>query len=118
MTVSQDGTRGYIAARDLGLSIVDLSSIQLRELNPQVHEISHLTWDTLSIPQIAIPVTIGGHRFVVEIDEFSVGSGGGSFPAQNGSRVLTIALTGLVATAIYLSTNWSWKRASTVGVYR
>ena len=87
MTVSQDGTRGYIAARDLGLSIVDLSSIQLRELNPQVHEISHLTWDTLSIPQIAIPVTIGGHRFVVEIDEFSVGSGGGSFPAQNGPRV-------------------------------
>ena len=39
--------------------------------------------------------------------------------AQNGSRTLTIGwigLSGLAETAIYLSTNWSWKRASTVGV--
>ena len=38
--------------------------------NPTVPEISHLTWDSVSIPQNAIPITIKGHPYVVEIDEF------------------------------------------------
>ena len=33
-------------------------------------EISHLEWDSISIPQNAIPITIKGHPYVVEIDEF------------------------------------------------
>jgi hypothetical protein len=88
MTVSHDGNRGYVAARDVGLSILDLSDVQWRKgINPPVHEISHLSWPTLSIPQVAIPVTIHGHPFIAEIDEFSVGSSGGSLPAANGPRV-------------------------------
>jgi hypothetical protein len=87
MTVSADGNRGYMAARGVGLSIVDLSQIQARVALPQVHEVKHLGWDPLSIPQIAIPVTIHGHRFMVEIDEFNTTSSGSSFPAQNGPVV-------------------------------
>jgi hypothetical protein len=87
MTISEDGTRGYMAARGVGVSILDLSDIQWRKPNPQVHEISQLTWDTMSVPQVAIPITIGGHPYLVEIDEFSVGQNGGSLPAANGPRV-------------------------------
>jgi hypothetical protein len=88
MTVSNDGSRAYVASRGgVGLSILDVSDIQWRKLNPQVHEITHLTWSPFSIPQVAIPVTIGGHRFVVEVDEFGTSQDGSDFPAQNGSRV-------------------------------
>jgi hypothetical protein len=38
--------------------------------NPQVREISRLRWSPISIPQNAIPITIKGHPYVVEIDEF------------------------------------------------
>ena len=38
--------------------------------NPEVREVARLTWDSMSIPQNAIPVTIDGHPYVVEIDEF------------------------------------------------
>ena len=40
----------------------------------------------MTIPQIAIPVTIGGKPYLVEIDEYSSGESGGSV-AGNGPRV-------------------------------
>jgi hypothetical protein len=85
MSVSDDGNRGYLAARD-GLIIVDLSEVQARKPNPQVREISRLVWSNMTIPQIAIPVTIGGKPYLVEIDEYSSGESGGSV-AGNGPRV-------------------------------
>jgi hypothetical protein len=85
MSVSDDGNRGYLAARD-GLIIVDLSEVQARRPNPQVREISRLVWSNMTIPQIAIPVTIGGKPYLVEIDEYSSGESGGSV-AGNGPRV-------------------------------
>ena len=87
MNVSDDGTRGYMASLDVGLQIVDLSEIQQRKPLPQVREVSRLTWDTMSIPQNAIPVTIRGRPYVVEVDEFNVAAEGGSFPGQNAPRV-------------------------------
>jgi hypothetical protein len=91
LNVSDDGNRLYIA--DLGskgntlaasgtdgsagVTILDVSQIQARKASPQVSIISHLTWDNVSIPQTAIPVTIttgtppSPHRFLVEVDEFS-----------------------------------------------
>lgn len=87
LTVSEDGNRGYVAARGVGLSILDLSDIQSRKPVPQVREISHLGWDTLTIPQVAIPVTIGGRRYAVEIDEFSSDERGAAFPTANGPVV-------------------------------
>ena len=85
LTVSEDGNRAYVAA-DTGLIIVDVSDIQARRPNPQFREISRLSWDTLTIPQVAIPVTIRGRPYLVEIDEFS-GTDSSTGPAANGSRV-------------------------------
>jgi hypothetical protein len=86
LTVSEDGNRAYVAATS-GLIILDVSEVQARKPNPQVREVSTLAWDTLTIPQVAIPVTIGGNPFLVEIDEFSTGAQGGPVPASNGPRV-------------------------------
>jgi hypothetical protein len=87
MNTSDDGKRGYMAGREIGLQIVDLSEIQDRKPLPQVREVSRLTWDTMSIPQNAVPITIKGRPYVMEVDEFSVAPEGGSFPEANGARV-------------------------------
>lgn len=77
LSVSDDGTRAYIAARS-GLLILDVSQIQARVPNPQVREVARLTWPTMSTPQITIPVTIAGHPFLVEMDEFANGDNVGA----------------------------------------
>ncbi len=71
LRVSEDGNRLYIADVSDGLHILDVSEVQSRVPNPTVREISHLTWPEISIPQVAIPVSIAGHPYVVEVDEFS-----------------------------------------------
>ncbi|HZP10778.1 MAG TPA: hypothetical protein VFB36_00005, partial [Nevskiaceae bacterium] len=92
LSVSADGNRIYIASigisgtvraysnsqipnfpdpnMDRALVIVDVSEIQARVPNPQIHEISRLQWHPGSIPQNAIPITIKGHPYLVEIDEY------------------------------------------------
>ena len=70
LSVSDDGRRGYFATLE-GLAIADLSEVQERTPDPQIREISRLTWSTMSIPQVAIPVTIKGRPYVVEVDEYS-----------------------------------------------
>ncbi len=70
LSISDDGNRAYVAGTGSGLIILDVSEIQARKPNPQVREISRLTWTSMSIPQNALPVTIDGHPYVVEIDEF------------------------------------------------
>jgi hypothetical protein len=72
LTISDDGNRAYVAARHLGLIILDVSEIQARKLNPQVREVSRLSWEPVTIPQVALPVRIGGKPYLVEIDEFSM----------------------------------------------
>jgi hypothetical protein len=84
MDVSDDGRRGYFAAAD-GLIIVDLSQVQDRVPNPQVREISRLRWSNITIPQYAVPVTIGGRPYLVEVDEYSA-TDEGEFTAH-GDRV-------------------------------
>jgi hypothetical protein len=76
-----------------GLTIVDVSDIQKRVSNPDPQVISRLTWEGVSIPQIAIPVTIGGHPFVVEVDEFAGGPIPSSDPASvpGMARIIDIA---------------------------
>ena len=73
LSVSADGTRAYIASLD-GLDILDTSAVQARDPFPQIEPISSLDWDSRSIPQNAIPITIDDHPYVVEIDEFGSGS--------------------------------------------
>jgi hypothetical protein len=70
LTISSDGNRAYVAGINSGLIIVDTSQVQARAPNPQLPEIARLQWQSMSIPQNAIPVTINGHGYVVEVDEF------------------------------------------------
>ena len=74
-----------MAARE-GLIILDLSEIQDRRPNPEGREISRLRWSNITVPQVPIPVTIGGKPYVVEVDEYATGPDGGQVTG-NGERV-------------------------------
>jgi hypothetical protein len=93
MSVSDDGTRGYFAASD-GLYIVDLSEVQARKPDPQVREISHLVWSNITIPQYAVPVTIKGRPYLIEVDEYSTDEDGdvtGNGPRVGAARIIDIS---------------------------
>jgi hypothetical protein len=72
LSIGADGNRAYVAATSGHMVILDVSDVQARRASPVIREVARLTWDASSIPQNAIPVTIGGHPYVVEIDEFAV----------------------------------------------
>jgi hypothetical protein len=84
LSISADGNRAYIsgggatnqfepktAANAPGVVILDVSEIQARKPTPTVREIGRVTWPSISIPQNAIPITIKGKPYLVEIDEFT-----------------------------------------------
>ena len=76
MSVSADGNRLYMAdnGSDPGLTVLDVSQVQNRVPNPSVPVVSHLTWPQVSTPQNATPFTRGGHRYLLETDEFGSGA--------------------------------------------
>jgi hypothetical protein len=97
LTISDDGNRAYLAAgggfprNEIGapgevdgLEILDVSSIQNRSAIPMPTRVGSLTWPTVTIPQSALPVTIGGKPYLVEADEFAYN---GNRIAGNGERV-------------------------------
>jgi hypothetical protein len=78
LSVSADGNRAYLAALqgagpndEPGLIVLDVSQIQARVPFPQASVVSTLTWDDVSIPQNALPITIDGRHYLFEIDEFA-----------------------------------------------
>jgi hypothetical protein len=75
MELSDDGNRAYIADPTGGdMAILDTSEVQARKPNPQVREVSRLTWKSASIPQNAIPFTRDGKPYVLEFDEYTAGT--------------------------------------------
>lgn len=93
LSISNDGNRAYVAARQ-GLIILDVSQVNQRVPNPQVRVVSRLRWDNITIPQNAIPVTIKGHPYVVEIDEFATDGEGnitGNGEVVGAARIIDIA---------------------------
>ena len=97
LSISGDGKTAYLAASPgfprtelglpsdfAGLLIVDVSEIQERKPAPQTKLIGAVTWDTVTIPQNAIPITVKGKPYVVEVDEFSMNGNG---VRGNGERV-------------------------------
>lgn len=76
MSVSADGNRLYMADNGSapGLTVLDVSQVQNRVPNPSVPVVSHLTWPQVSTPQNATPFTRGGHRYLLETDEFGSGA--------------------------------------------
>ncbi len=93
MTLSDDGTRAYLADATGGqLAIVDTSEVQARKPDPQVREISRLTWKAASIPQNAIRFTHGKHPYLLEFDEYTDGTTGGDGADDVGAgRIIDIA---------------------------
>ncbi len=94
--LSRDGNRGYIAAYNEGLVVVDTSEIQGRAPSPQMPAISQLDWPYRSVPQINIPVTIGGRPYLVEVDEFATDEQGnyqleGNGPHVGAARIIDIS---------------------------
>jgi hypothetical protein len=72
MSLSDDGNRLYMTDMQKdGVTILDVSEIQARKADPQVRQISSLTWPEASIPQNSIPVTIKGKKYLVEVDEYA-----------------------------------------------
>ncbi len=97
LTISDDGTRAYLASsagfprNEVGLpsdvngvTVLDVSDIQKRVTNPQPKVLGTVTWPSVTIPQAALPVTIKGKPYLVEMDEFSYN---GNTIAGNGERV-------------------------------
>jgi hypothetical protein len=93
MTLSDDGNRAYVAdATGRNMAILDTSEIQARKADPQVREISRITWSPASIPQNAIPFTEGGHPYVLEFDEYNASTLGTGSPDDVGAaRIIDIA---------------------------
>jgi hypothetical protein len=72
MNLNAAGTRLYGADLGMpGLTILDVSEVQRRAVDPQVRVVSHISWPSVSIPQNTIPVTIKGHKYLVEFDEYA-----------------------------------------------
>ncbi len=72
LNVSDDGDTLYDSDPIDGDEILlDVSQIQHRDPHPVVHEISRLTWPSVSIPQNTDPMTINGRRYLLEFDEFA-----------------------------------------------
>jgi hypothetical protein len=80
LSLSADGTRAYLAqVSDFvtsttrgagGLLILDVSEIQNRVPNAKVREVAKLEWPEVSVPQNNVPVTIAGHKYLIEFDEY------------------------------------------------
>jgi len=73
-SVSDDGNRLYLttpigdSSLANGLTILDVSQIQSRELVPQVATISSMGWKN-GFGQHTIPITIDGHPYLIFVDE-------------------------------------------------
>jgi hypothetical protein len=92
MSLSDDGNRAYVAdPTGRNMLIMDTSQIQARKPDPQVREISRITWSPASIPQNAIPFTEGGHPYVLEFDEYNASTLGSGSPDDVGAaRIIDI----------------------------
>jgi hypothetical protein len=92
VSISNDGNRLYMAEAAFsdgegdfsGLTVLDVSEIQKRVLQPDVPIVSRLTWPNVSTPQNATPFTRDGHHYLIETDEF----GGGD--AIGAARIIDI----------------------------
>jgi hypothetical protein len=80
VSISNDGNRLYMAEAAFddasafsGLTVLDVSEIQKRVMNPTVTIVSRLAWPQISTPQNSTPFTSNGHKYLLETDEFGSG---------------------------------------------
>src|SRR2546421_4364881 len=86
LNISDDGNTVYEAdlggRHSAGLDIVDVSAIQHRVPGGTGHLVAHLSWPDVSLPQVPLPVPIGRHPYLVEVDEFATDGTSGGIPAS------------------------------------
>ena len=63
------GGLGALSPSANGLKIFDISDIQARRPNPQIHELGHLFWTDGGLGQHTIAISYAGHPYVVFVDE-------------------------------------------------
>lgn len=119
-SASDDGNRLYLADPiDGELTIVDVSEVQARKPDPVVREVSRLTWKSVSIPQNTAPMLIGGHRYLLEFDEFGWRFTGvpQDFNTVGGARIVDIAdeKHPRVVSNLRLAVNQPAERAAALG---
>ncbi|MFC9894965.1 LVIVD repeat-containing protein [Nocardia sp. NPDC127579] len=71
--ISPDGNRMYLSALG-GFTVLDISAVQRRDPNPQVHHIGRTFWTDGWATQHSVPVTYDGAPYLFTVDEG--GSGG------------------------------------------
>ena len=80
MRLSADGNLLYVAEigtpegnryANGGLAVLDVSQVQDRETAPEMPVVSQLAWRSGSIPQVPLPITIRGHKYLLEVDEYA-----------------------------------------------
>lgn len=75
LSVSADGNRMYgVSLAPAGVQILDVSDIQARKSFPQVRQVGAVTWDDGLFTQHTIPITSGGHPYLIAVDEAGSGS--------------------------------------------
>lgn len=83
LSLSSDGNRLYVAQVALpgseplqgnGLQIFDVSQVQARKADPQIEEVSLLTWPDGAGGQHAVPVTYNGRPYLIFVDELKQGA--------------------------------------------
>ena len=84
MSVSDDGNRLYMSEAGFndadfsGLTILDVTQVQKRVLNPSVPVVSRTTWPNVGTPQTTEPFTLDGHPYLMETDEYGSGANVGA----------------------------------------
>lgn len=96
MNVSDDGSRLYAAAiagagGERGVTILDVSQVRDRVAQPVVPVVGQVTWPNVSIPQTAIPITVGGRPYLVEIDEYAGTAGTAPSDPVGAGRIIDLA---------------------------
>ncbi len=73
-SISDDGKTMYAATIEpLGLLVLDISDVQARRADPQIRQVASLTWTDGGNPQMTIPFTSGGHKWLYVVDEAGTG---------------------------------------------
>jgi hypothetical protein len=90
LNISDDGKTVYeadlgggspLSTATAGLDVFDVSEIQNRVPGGQGHQLSHFSWPDVSLPQVPLPITVAGHPYLFEVDEFATKGNTGGVPS-------------------------------------
>jgi hypothetical protein len=75
------GNSSAVSPQTAGLEVLDVTQIQSRVPGAVGKLITHFTWSDVSLPQVPLPITVGGHPYLFEVDEFATKGNTGGVPS-------------------------------------